>query len=225
MIERAKLLHNPATGRYVVWCHYESSDYSASESACFSAPAITGPYRHEWSGRPLGIKARDCNVFVDDDGTAYFIATTNENRDLGLFRLSDDYLSIAGHTPLFCGQRREAPAIVRTGGLYYMLSSACTGWAPNQCKLSYSESLTEGWSPLEDVGDATCFRTQAAAILTIRGRRHTTHLYVGDRWKDPTLAETKTIIFPLTFTNGRCQLHYRDRFQINLRSGKWREAR
>jgi len=173
----------------------------------------------------LGIKARDCNIFVDNDGTAYFIATTNENRDLGLFQLSDDYLTPVRHTCLLPGERREAPAIVHIGDTYYMLSSACTGWAPNQCKLTTSKSLTSGWTPLEDVGDATCYRTQAAAILTIKGSKETAYLYVGDRWKDPTLAESKTIIFPLIFQDNTCKILPLDRFQMNFRTGKWREAK
>ncbi len=87
MIERAKLLYSEKTGKYVVWCHWESHNYGASEAACFVADSVQGPYRKVWSGRPLGIKSRDCNVFTDDDGTAWFISTTEENQNLGLFRL------------------------------------------------------------------------------------------------------------------------------------------
>lgn len=224
MIERAKLLYNKKTKRYVVWCHWESSNYGASEAACFSSPNINGPYRMEWSGRPLGIKSRDCNIFVDTDGTAYFISTTEENQHLGLFRLSDDYLSIVEHTQLFPWQRREAPAIVRLGNKYFMFSSACTGWAPNQCKLSWSYDLKSGWSQLENIGDNKAFRTQPAAILEIKGSKSTTHLYVGDRWKDPTLSQSKTIILPITFTDTSCHFQYRDSFEINFKTGEWREC-
>ena len=224
MIERAKLLYNKKTKRYVVWCHWESSNYGASEAACFSSPNINGPYRMEWSGRPLGIKSRDCNIFVDTDGTAYFISTTEENQHLGLFRLSDDYLSIVEHTQLFPWQRREAPAIVRLGNKYFMFSSACTGWAPNQCKLSWSYDLKSGWSQLENIGDNKAFRTQPAAILEIKGSKSTTHLYVGDRWKDPTLSQSKTIILPITFTDTSCHFLYRDSFEINFKTGEWREC-
>lgn len=223
MIERAKLLRNPRTGRYVVWCHWEASDYGASEAACLESDAVDGDYRLVWSGRPLGIKSRDCNVFQDIDGTAYFISTTEENRHLGLFKLSDDYLSARRHTQLFPEQRREAPVIVRLGGKYYMFSSACSGWTPNQCKVSVSTNLTGGWSPLENIGDDKAFRTQIAAVLEIRGTRQTTYLYVGDRWKDPTLAETKTILFPITFHDGKCEFHYMDSFELNLQTGEWRE--
>ena len=225
MIERAKLLKNPRTGKYVVWCHWESKNYGASEAACFEAESVDGQYRLVWSGRPLDIKSRDCNVFVDNDGQAYFISTTEENQHLGLFRLADDYLSATEHTQLFPGQRREAPVIVNAQGRYFMLSSACSGWAPNQCKYATSDNLQQGWTQLQDVGDATCYRTQAAAVLEIRGTKQTTYLYVGDRWMDPTLPETKTIIFPISFDGNTCQMHYRDQFEINFKTGEWRDAK
>ena len=225
MIERAKILYNPQDKRYVVWCHWEASNYGASEAACFSSDRIDGEYKLEWSGRPMDIKSRDCNVFVDNDGTAYFISTTEENQHLGLFRLSDNYLSATEHTRLFPGQRREAPAIVRLGNRYFMFSSACTGWAPNQCKLSWSDDLRQGWSELEPIGDDKAFRTQPAAILEVKGTKDTTYLYVGDRWKDPTLAETKTIMFPVSFTDTTCNFSYRDSFEINFKTGEWREKR
>lgn len=232
MIERAKLMYNERTGRFVVWCHWESHDYGASEAACFEAEAIDGSYNLVWSGRPLDTKSRDCNVFTDRDGQAYFISTTNENQDLGLFTLADDYRSATHHTLLFPGQRREAPVIVHVGDYYFMLCSACSGWAPNQCKYAYSRDLHSGWSDLIDVGDRVAYRTQAAAVLEIKGSKQTTYLYVGDRWIDPTLAETKTIIFPITFegtadSDGqtpRCEMHYCDQFEINFETGEWRES-
>ena len=229
MIERAKLLYNAKTKKYVVWCHWESRDYGASEAACFQCDAIDGNYQLVWSGRPMGIKSRDCNVFVDDDGTAYFISTTEENTNLGLFQLSDDYLTPVAHTPLFEGDRREAPAIVKLPAakagekpLYFMFNSACSGWRPNQCKMSYTHDLTQGWIPLRNIGDEVAYRTQAAAILTIHGTKQTTYLYVGDRWMDPDLPHSKIIIFPITFNGTDCEFHYCERFEINFKTGEWR---
>ncbi len=219
MIERAKIMYCKRTGHFVIWCHWEAPNYSASEAASFEAEKITGPYRCTFRGRPLGVKTRDCNVFVDDDGTAYFVATTNENQDIGLFLLSDDYTQPVKHYPLFVGQRREAPVIVRVGDIYHVLTSACTGWAPNQCQHAWSESLTHGWSALHNVGDNTCFRTQPAAIIRAgSSKKSGSLLYVGDRWKDPTLAESKTILFPIQFTDTTCQIINLDSFDIN-----WRE--
>lgn len=224
MIERPKLLYNEKTDKFVVWCHYESSDYGASEAASFECDSVNGAYRYVWSGRPLGIKSRDCNVFQDTDGTAYFVSTTEENQHLGLFRLSDDYHEAVAHTQLFPWQRREAPAIVRIGDRYFMFNSACSGWDPNQCKMSYTGNLESGWSALQNVGNPMAYDTQAAAILEIKGTKTTTYLYVGDRWQDPGLPETKTIIFPISFDGTRCTFKYHERFDINFVTGEWRET-
>jgi len=224
MIERPKLMYCPNTGKFVVWCHWEASNYGASEAGVFVSDRVDGEYKFHSGSRPLGIKSRDCNVFVDDDGTAYFISTIEENQHLGLFRLSDDYLEAVECTELFRGQKREAPAIVKVDGIYYMLSSACSGWDPNQCKLSWSESLTSGWSSLKNVGNGTAFDSQAANILTVTGTSGTTYLYVGDRWKDPELPESKTIMFPIDFADGSCTFDYHRSFDFNPAEGIWRET-
>lgn len=224
MIERPKLLYCAKTGQYVIWCHWEAGNYGASEAAVFYSDQITGPYKLHWAGRPLNVKSRDCNVFQDDNGKAYFISTTNENRDLGLFELSDDYLSVVKHTPIFTGQGREAPAIVKVNGTYFMISSACTGWDPNQAKISYSKSLTSGWSSNQNIGNGISFDTQAASILTITGTEGTSYVYVGDRWMDPDLAESKTILFPISFSGNSCTFGYRSQFDLNLLTGKWNET-
>lgn len=221
MIERPKLLYSAKTGKFVIWCHWESSNYGASEAAVFYSDDVTGPYKLHWAGRPLGIKSRDCNVFQDDDGKAYFISTTNENRDLGLFELSDDYLSAVKHTVLFKGDGREAPAIAKVDGLYYMISSACTGWAPNQTKLATSTSLTSGWTPLNNIGNDIAFDTQAASILTVSGTKETTYIYVGDRWQDPGLPESKTIMFPVEFANGKMTFDYTRQWDLDVFTGEW----
>ena len=222
MIERPKLLYCKKTGKFVVWCHWEAGDYSASEAAVFQCDKVNGDYEYVWSGRPLGIKSRDCNVFQDEDGQAYFISTIEENQHLGLFRLSDDYLRPVECTMLMEGMRREAPAIVRLGNTYYMLSSACTGWAPNQCMMSWSKSLTSGWSPLVPVGDNVAYETQAASILKVGNKKSPTLLYVGDRWWDKNLPDSPTIIFPIAFQGEKCFFPYHNEFDIDMKTGKWR---
>lgn len=224
MIERAKLMYNRKTGKYVVWCHWESGNYGAQEAAVFYCDSVNGDYKFHWAGRPLGIESRDCNVFVDNDGTAYFISTTRNNNDIGLFRLSDDYLSVEEHTVLFRGQGREAPAVVRVGDTYFMISSACTGWDPNQAKISYSKSLTSGWSSQQNIGGSISYDTQAASILSIQGREGTSYIYVGDRWQDPALAESKTIMFPISFNGNTCTFEYKQQFDLDQATGKWRET-
>lgn len=237
MIERPKLLFCPETQKFVVWCHWEARNYGASEAAVFECDSVGGDYEYVWSGRPMGTKSRDCNVFVDNDGTAFFISTTDENTNLGLFMLTSDYRQAVSKTVLCEGLRREAPAIVHIDSTYYMISSACTGWEPNQAKLCVSRNLHVGWSRLFNIGDPIAYDTQASSVLIIRGTEQTTYLYVGDRWMDPTLPESKIIILPIEWRNfhtgelsktkdenhRQMVLNYRDRFEIDFKTGVWRD--
>ncbi len=223
-IERPKIMYNKKTGKFVVWCHWEQSNYGASEAAVFYCDSVNGPYKFHWAGRPMGVKSRDCTAFVDDDGTAYFISTTEENQHLGLFKLSDDYLSVVEHTQLFSWQSREAPAVVRIGDTYFMLFSACSGWDPNQASYSYSKSLKSGWSNRSNIGNPWSYDTQAASILKLQGSKGTTYIYVGDRWQDPGLPESKTILFPLTFSGNSVNFSYKQQFDLDLATGTYRET-
>ncbi len=223
MIERPKLMYNKQTEKFVIWCHWESKNYGASEAGVFESSNVQGPYNTVWTGRPLGTKSRDCNIFVDNDGTAYFISTTDENTNLGLFELSPDYRQAISKTVLCEGMRREAPAIVNIDGTYHMISSACTGWDPNQALITTSKNLKEGWSPMRKIGDRIAFDTQASSILTIKGTKGTTYIYVGDRWMDPDLPNSKIIMLPIEFENGEMVLRYREQWQLDLKRGTWRD--
>ncbi|MCM1313657.1 MAG: discoidin domain-containing protein [Bacteroides sp.] len=223
-IERPKLMYNAKTGKYIVWCHWEQSNYGASEAACFQCDEVNGAYEYVWSGRPLDTKSRDCTTFVDEDGTAYFISTIEENQHLGMFRLSDDWLEAVEKTENFKWQAREAPALVRIDNLYYMVSSACSGWAPNQAKLATSKSVMSGWSGLSNVGNNIAYDTQASGILKIEGTEGTVYLYVGDRWQDPDLPNSKIIMFPVEFKNGKMTFEYRDEWDLDIKRCVWRET-
>jgi hypothetical protein len=194
-IERPKVVFNAATNQFVMWMHWENgNDYSEARAAVASSPTIEGPYTYRGSFRPFagtgivdhgkpGYMSRDCNLFVDTDSTAYFISTANENLDLNLYRLSADYLTIASLvTTLFPGGQREAPVLFKRNSVYILLTSAATGWSPNQARYATSASLASGWSSLTNIADATTFASQPATIVAVQGTSGTSYLYAGDRW-------------------------------------------
>ena len=72
------------------------------------------------------------NLFVDDDGIAYHIYSSEENSTLHISQLTDDYTSYSGkYARFFPGRFMEAPALFKQKGKYYLIMSGCTGWAPN----------------------------------------------------------------------------------------------
>ena len=67
------------------------------------------------------------------------------------------------------------------------------------------------------VGDKIAYDTQASSILTLRKGRRTQYLYVGDRWKDPDLPQSKIILIPIDLKDGKCDFPYVETFRLNLR--------
>lgn len=193
-VERPKVVYNAATGRYVMWMHWENGiDYSQARAAVASSPTIDGDYTYHGSFRPLagtgvtdhgidGYMSRDCTLFVDDDGTGYFLSTANENYDLHLYRLSADYLSVEERAAvLFEGGHREAPALFKRGDTYFLVTSGSTGWQPNQANYATSASLESGWSSLSNLGNSTTYYSQPTFVLAVGGDT-LEYLYMGDRW-------------------------------------------
>jgi hypothetical protein len=194
-IERPKIVYNATTSQYVMWMHWENgSDYGQARAAVAKSSTVDGDYTYLGSARPLvssgvtdhgkpGYMSRDCTLFVDTDGKAYFISASNENNDLNLYRLSSDYLGIDSLVAvLFPGGHREAPALWKRGSVYFLLTSDATGWDPNQAKYATSASLGSGWSGWTNAGDSTTFHSQSAYVLAVEGSAGTAYLYIGDRW-------------------------------------------
>jgi glycosyl hydrolase family 43/ricin-type beta-trefoil lectin protein len=194
-IERPKVVYNASTKKYVMWMHWENgSGYGEARAAVASSDTVDGDYTYHGSARPLvdsgvmdhdkpGYMSRDCNLYVDDDGKAYFISATNENYDLNLYELTADYLEISKLVAtLFKGGHREAPAFFKRNGVYFLITSAATGWDPNQAQYATSKTIGSGWSSMKNVGDGNTFYSQSTYVLPVQGSGGTSYLYLGDRW-------------------------------------------
>ena len=86
--------------------------------------------------------ARDMGLFVDDDGEGYIIYASEENYTMYISRLNDDYTMLTSggvesqnyspvvgkdYVRIFPKGHREAPAVFKHNGKYYMVTSGCTG--------------------------------------------------------------------------------------------------
>ncbi|WP_161601518.1 family 43 glycosylhydrolase [Paenibacillus luteus] len=205
VIERPKVLRNELTGKYVMWMHWENGkNYHDARCAVATCDTVDGEYVYHGSFNPIGHMSRDCTVFQDDDGTAYFMSAARDNADLLIYRLSDDYLSIDEHVKtLWPGQYREAPAMIKRRGVYFLITSACTGWLPNQGAYAYSDSLTGKWSQLLPFGDTTTFDSQPAFIVPLEVQGKMEYWYVGDRWDPSSYHDSSYVFLPLSFPSDK----------------------
>ncbi|MGQ4429116.1 MULTISPECIES: RICIN domain-containing protein [unclassified Streptomyces] len=204
-IERPKVVYNASTGKFVMWMHKENGvDYSEAKAAVAVSSTVDGSYTYQGSFQPLGDNmSRDITTFVDTDGTAYMVSAANENYDLHIYRLTADYTAIAGLVANpWAGGHREAPALFKRGGVYFMLTSAATGWSANQQQYATATSIGGPWTAFTNVGDSTAYNSQTAYVLPVQGTSGTSYLYMGDRWGNSfggTVNDSRYVWLPLTF--------------------------
>ncbi|MFF5436255.1 RICIN domain-containing protein [Streptomyces achromogenes] len=204
-IERPKVVYNAATGKFVMWMHKENgTDYSEARAAVAVSDTVDGAYTWRGSFRPLDRHmSRDLTVFVDTDGTGYMASAANENYDLHIYRLTADYTGIASLVANpWPGGHREAPALFKRNGVYFMLTSGATGWNPNQQQYATATNLAGPWTAMTNTGDSTAYGSQTAYVLPVQGTSGTSYLYLGDRWGNSfggTVNDSRYVWLPLTF--------------------------
>ncbi|MDX3129445.1 RICIN domain-containing protein [Streptomyces europaeiscabiei] len=204
-IERPKVVFNSTTGKFVMWMHKENgTDYNQARAAVAVSDTIDGDYTWKGSFRPpTGTTSRDMTLFKDDDGTAYQIASAAGNADLQIWRLTADYTAYESLTANpWPGTFREAPALFKRNGVYFMLTSGNSGWKPNQQKYATATSVAGPWTTMAEIGDDTGYGSQTTFVLPVQGTTGTSYLYMGDRWGNSmggTVNDSQYVWLPLTF--------------------------
>jgi len=221
IIERPKIVYNDATGQFVMWLHWEGQNYATAEAGVFTSPTVDGDYTLRSHFRPASNMSRDDTLFKDDDGKAYFISAANENADLMLYELADDYLSIRRTLLKLWTSKREAPAMFKQNGRYFIITSAATGWDPNQAQYASATNIAGPWSALTNLGNNTTYDTQSTYVIPVQGSQATTFIYAGDRWQDPDLVGSKYIWLPLKVSGSTLALDYYADWQLNVTTGVW----
>jgi len=167
-----------------------------------------------------GQMARDMTIFVDDDEKAYHIHASEENLTLHISELSDDYLGFtekwmrvapAGHN--------EAPAIFKQKGVYYMVTSGCTGWDPNEARSFKSTSIWGPWEPLGNpcVGkdaDIT-FNAQSTFIIPVAGKKDA-FIFMADCWKPQNPIDGTYVWLPIKFVDEKPAITWEDEWYLNV---------
>ncbi|MCY1721288.1 glycoside hydrolase family 43 protein [Prolixibacteraceae bacterium Z1-6] len=151
----------------------------------------------------IGQMARDQNLFVDDDGKAYHIYSSEENSTLHISQLSDDFLTDSGnYIRVFSGRYMEAPAMFKYSGKYFLIASDCTGWDPNAARLAWAPNIFGLWEELANpcIGEDAnlTFHSQSTFILPVNGKQDA-FIYMGDRWIPDNAIDGRYIWLPLQF--------------------------
>jgi len=169
-----------------------------------------------------GQMARDMTLFVDDDSKAYHIYASEENSTMHISLLTDDYLTPAGkYVRIFEGKYREAPAIFKRNGKYYLITSGCTGWNPNEASLASADSI---WVPWKDLGNPcrgtesqnqTTFESQSTYILPVQDMNDA-FIFIADRWHPNNAIDGRYIWLPIQWEQDKPFLKWLDNWSLDF---------
>ncbi|MEH7116497.1 family 43 glycosylhydrolase [Neobacillus vireti] len=266
VIERPKVIYNEKTKKYVMWMHTDGPSttstamYAKAEAGYALSDSPTGPFVYQesnrmdrapkdaaYNGQPdqPGM-ARDMNLFKDDDGTAYLIYSSEENRTIYISKLNDSYTDVVGwhkdgkterdteykavygedYVRVFPGAQREAPAMFKYQGKYYLITSGATGWDPNPARYTVADSIFGDWKPMRDpsIGDkaSTTFDSQSTNVISVDAKKGK-FIFMADRWKASDLKDSRYIWLPIEFgQNDEISLHWYDEWELDVldRMGK-----
>lgn len=167
-----------------------------------------------------GQMSRDMTLFVDDDGKAYHIYSSEENLTLHIAELTDDY---TGHTGRYVrvapGGHNEAPSIFKKDGRYFMITSGCTGWAPNAARLFTADDILGTWTaypnPCRGSRAELTFGGQSTYIQPVIGKKNA-YVFMADEWRPKHPVDGRYIWLPVLFENGLPVLKWMDSWTLDV---------
>ena len=162
-------------------------------------------------------EARDMTVFVDtgvdknNDGAddAYVIYSSEMNAKLYVSLLNKDYTGLAAEADraddtqfaarIVTDNSREAPAMFKYGGYYYLITSGTDGWNSTAHIYYRSKNVLSGWEKIgnpakNDTGKM--FNTQVTYVLPVDAENGK-FIYMADRWNGSNLTDSRTIWLPI----------------------------
>jgi len=216
VLERPKVQYNANTGKYVMWVKSQDAHYSWGHAMVAQSDSPTGPFDIVSSGRPWPDRSFGDFAFYQEDGEGYLIIATGKENVLYIYRLSPDFLRIEAEVSgAYPGEKREAPALFKREGLYYLISSGKSGWAPNPTRYATAPSLEGPW---EDQGllfegdrEENSFRSQPTFALEVDGEL----IYMGDRWDQRDLSDSRYIWLLMEWTPGKLRAGWQDEWVLN----------
>jgi hypothetical protein len=220
-MERPKIVYNAATDRFVLWFHYvgypgtHATTVGKADAGVASCSTVNGTYTFHGFQRPEGssINVKDSTLFVDTDGTAYFVHASKEDTfTMYVDRLTADYRHAASFTKLAGVTQREAPALLKRNGYYFLFTSGVTSWTPNRARYYRA---TSPMGPYASMGDPclapnndTTYNSQSTYIFPVSGKNDA-FILMTERHDANNIGRSSFIWLPIRFpTSSSIQIQY-----------------
>jgi hypothetical protein len=245
---RPDVIKHPTNGTYVMVVEGKPGAGNPGRNTVdyYTATSPTGPFTFAQKDYQVMlnntgglVSMGDKGLYQDDDAakTAYLLCTSDDNGVTNsatkIIKLNANYVgqntmiqSSGSPSP-----KREALAMIKRNGTYYLTSSYTSGWSSSPTTYKTASSIAGGFSatwlalPTSPAGSSNSFDTQHDFLVKIVGTTTTSYFYMGDRWgkqlapSDPTKYNNNAF-YPLTFDgSGVPTLHGDASWTINVVTG------
>jgi hypothetical protein len=188
---RPYVAYNPSTHMYVLWYNWYPRLWDGKNGVAVSSTP-SGPFTIVNSDTRLSQaadKPGDGSLFVDNDGTGYFIYTViGQDHAIRVERLTRDFLGSTGQHSEVLARGCEAPAMFRRGDTYYVLFDTCSCFGPKGSGARVYVS-TSPLGPFEFKGNINrgvdsqpIIAAQQTFVARIPTPRGDAYLWMGDLW-------------------------------------------
>ena len=219
--ERVKVMKCPQTGEFVMFMHTDDDKYKDPRVGYATCDTIDGDY--EFHGAILhegkAIRKWDMGTFQDTDGKGYLLIHHGI-----IYELASDYKSI--ERLVTSGQKsKESPAMFKSNGVYFWLSSNLTSWERNDNFYLTATSLEGPWTDrglFAPQGTLT-WNSQCSFVLPVTNGKDSFFMYMGDRWSFPKQGSAGTQVWQPIAVDGDKMIitDFIDSWQPDLEKAVW----
>lgn len=209
VLERPKVVYNKKNNNFVMWIHVDSADYTLAAVGIAVSDKPEGPFELLEVKVPNRQDSRDMTVYVDEDDVAYLIHSKDWNNTMNIARLNDSYTDVDGYyVATMIDQQREAPALCKYNGWYYMVTSGCTGWEPNSALYSTCERMMGQWRLIDNPCEGENYRRTFNGQSTYIFKANNKFWLMLDHWLSNDLKKSGYSILPIEFDGGRMTVRW-----------------
>lgn len=177
----------------------------------------------------------DQTVFTDEDtGKSYLVYSYGQGRNkiyVSEIGWRDGKIDLLNCVQVFKGASREGNCLFKYKGKYYMCASNIYGWDASYAYYLVADDIFGPYQPLDDMQvmtgceDDYAHVTQTGFFYTLRGSKHETVIYCGDRWAEFAgngLGYNQW--FPLSFdgVEQKTRFNSMSHWALNPVTGEWR---
>ncbi|BDD12532.1 glycosyl hydrolase family 43 (plasmid) [Fulvitalea axinellae] len=229
--DRPKVVYNEATRKFVMFfkLYLRGKGHGVAYVGVATSDSPVGPfvYKHKFLGGGSPNGTGDFAIYKDDDGKLYHLSVRKPDKAFVIGKMRDDYLMPEGKYQICEGVTRhtEAPAIFKKDGIYHMLASGSTGWAPNPARHFTARNIYGPWkfrgnpcqgtNPHNNLGPDKTFGGQSNFVLKVDEQKDA-YIAIFDINKPKHPYESAYIWLPIKFKGKDISILWQDAWSLDV---------